>query len=139
MGRRAGMVLITIALAMGGAHGQEPPEPGLLFYLSGDRGLTADYAAGGDPRPNFASDVRIIPDGARGAAIECGHTQLLSYRAAGQHLRRARHAVVLLALARAGRPHTVPDLPRRLRRSLQLGHGLVCASTTTARAASTRS
>ena len=27
-------------------------EPGLLFYLSGDSGLNADYAAGGNPVPN---------------------------------------------------------------------------------------
>ena len=28
-------------------------EPGLLFYLSGDHGFKADYAAGGDPMPNY--------------------------------------------------------------------------------------
>ncbi|MGH9562079.1 MAG: hypothetical protein ACRD3S_11555, partial [Terracidiphilus sp.] len=26
-------------------------EPGLLFYLSGDKGFNADYAAGGNPVP----------------------------------------------------------------------------------------
>jgi hypothetical protein len=32
------------------------PEPGLLFYLSGDHEFTADYAAGGDPQPiSFAA------------------------------------------------------------------------------------
>ena len=30
----------------------EPP-PGLLFYLSGDHGFNADYAAGGKPEPNY--------------------------------------------------------------------------------------
>ncbi len=58
-------------------------EPGLLFYLSGSRGLTADVSAGGTPEPNFASDVHPIPDGAHGPALECGHTQLLSYWAPG--------------------------------------------------------
>ena len=58
-------------------------DPGLLFYLSGDRGLTADFAAGGEPAPNFASDVRVIADGAKGPGLECGHTQLLSYWAPG--------------------------------------------------------
>jgi len=58
-------------------------EPGLLFYLSGDRGLTADYAAGGSREPTFVNDVRIVADGARGAGIECGDTQLLAYRAPG--------------------------------------------------------
>jgi hypothetical protein len=55
-----------------------PPESGLLFYLSGERGLTADYSAGGTPEPNFASDVTTIPDGARGAAIRCGNLQRYS-------------------------------------------------------------
>ena len=59
------------------------PEPGLLFYLSGDRGLTADYSAGGTPEPNYASEVTVIPDGARGPGLQCGHTQLLSYWAPG--------------------------------------------------------
>ena len=41
-----------------------------------------------------------------------------------QHSCAAGHAVVLLALARTGRPHAVSGLPRRLCRSLQLGHGV---------------
>jgi hypothetical protein len=59
------------------------PEPGLLFHLSADQGLTADYSAGGTPEPNFASEVTVIPDGARGPGLQCGHTQLLSYWAPG--------------------------------------------------------
>jgi hypothetical protein len=58
-------------------------EPGLLFYLSGDRGLTADYAAGGNPIPNYVKDVKILPDGAHGSYIQCGDNQLLSYWAPG--------------------------------------------------------
>ncbi len=42
----------------------------------------------------------------------------------GQHLRPARHPVVLLAFARAGRADRVPVVPRRLRRPFQLGHGV---------------
>ncbi len=57
-------------------------EPGLLFYLSGDRALKADYAQGAS-EPNFASDVQVIADGAKGPGLQCGHTQLLSYRAPG--------------------------------------------------------
>ncbi|MGE5814603.1 MAG: LamG domain-containing protein, partial [Acidobacteriota bacterium] len=60
-----------------------PSEPGLLFYLSGDHGLVADYSAGATPEPTFLSDVRTVADGAKGAAIECGNTQLLAYRAPG--------------------------------------------------------
>jgi len=62
---------------------ETPPEPGLLFYLSGSHGLTADYSAGGTPEPNFASEVTVIPDGAKGPGLQCGHTQLLSYWAPG--------------------------------------------------------
>jgi hypothetical protein len=59
------------------------PDPGLLFYLSASQGLEADFSAGGTPSPNFASEVRVIPDGASGPGLECGHTQLLSYWAPG--------------------------------------------------------
>ncbi len=77
------------------AHSQQPlpnrplpavrpaPEPGLLFYLSGDHGFDADYAAGGVPGPNFQSDVKILPGGARGSYIQAGNNQLLSYWAPG--------------------------------------------------------
>ena len=53
-------------------------KPGLLFHLSGNGGLKADYAAG-DPVPNYMYNISIIPDGAQGAGIHCGHEQLLSY------------------------------------------------------------
>jgi len=58
-------------------------QPGLLFYLSGDKEFTADYAAGGDPRPNFVRDVRVIKDGAKGPGFECANSQLMSYWAPG--------------------------------------------------------
>ncbi|HWB33007.1 MAG TPA: LamG domain-containing protein [Acidobacteriaceae bacterium] len=58
-------------------------EPGLLFYLSGDHSLRADYAANGRPDPNFQSDVQVLPGGAHGSYIQCGNNQLLSYWAAG--------------------------------------------------------
>jgi hypothetical protein len=58
-------------------------QPGLLFYLSGDKGFNADYAAGGDPVPNYLSDVKILPGGAQGSYLQCGNDQLLSYWAPG--------------------------------------------------------
>jgi hypothetical protein len=58
-------------------------ESGLLFYLSGDHGFNADYAAGGDPAPNYISDVKILPGGAKGSYIQSGNNQLLSYWAPG--------------------------------------------------------
>ncbi len=60
-----------------------PPEPGLLFYLSGEQGTTADVSAAGKPEPTFDSEVRKIADGARGAALECGNFQQLAWRAPG--------------------------------------------------------
>lgn len=58
-------------------------EPGLLFYLSANKSLTADYAHGGNPVPNYAKDVKILPGGAKGNYIQCGDNQLLSYWAPG--------------------------------------------------------
>src|SRR6202044_1092105 len=58
-------------------------QPGLLFYLSGDHGFKADYAAGGVPDPNFLKDVKILPGGAKGSYFQCGNDQLLSYWAPG--------------------------------------------------------
>ena len=58
-------------------------EPGLLFYLSGDSSVNADYAAGGNPVPNYMKDVKIVPNGVSGSYIQCGNNQLLSYWAPG--------------------------------------------------------
>ena len=58
-------------------------EPGLLFYLSGDHGFNADYAAGGNPVPNYAKDVSIKPGGPHGNYIQCEDTQQLTYWASG--------------------------------------------------------
>ena len=59
------------------------PEPGLLFYLSGDHGYTADFAAGGQVLPNFLEGLEIIPDGAIGKAFQARDDQLMSYFAPG--------------------------------------------------------
>ena len=58
-------------------------EPGLLFYLSGEKEFTADFAAGGQILPNFLRDVTIIPDGAHGKGFRAEDSQLLSYWAPG--------------------------------------------------------
>jgi hypothetical protein len=58
-------------------------EPGLLFYLSGDKSFNADYAAGGNPVPNYVRDLKIQPNGVNGSYIQCGDNQLLSYWAPG--------------------------------------------------------
>ena len=48
-------------------------EPGLLFYLSGDHGTTADFSAGHTPTPNFESGITTIQDGAKGAENTWSH------------------------------------------------------------------
>ncbi len=58
-------------------------EPGLLFYLSGDKNFEADFAANGRHSPNFQSDVAVSPGGVKGAYIRSGNDQLLSYWAPG--------------------------------------------------------
>ena len=58
-------------------------EPGLLFYVSGNKGTTADFAAGGQVEPNFSSEVTTIPDGAKGPALRCGGLQRLAWWAPG--------------------------------------------------------
>jgi Concanavalin A-like lectin/glucanases superfamily len=95
MKRTPALLLCILLFLAVSARAQEPfirspttstphtTEPGLLFYLSGDHGFNADYAAGGVPAPNFQSDVRILPGGAKGSYIQCGNNQLLSYWAAG--------------------------------------------------------
>ena len=65
------------------AAAQSSGEPGLLFYLSGEKGVIADYAAG-DPNPSVINDVTLVPDGAVGTGFSCAHfTQLMGYWAAG--------------------------------------------------------
>jgi hypothetical protein len=56
---------------------------GLLFYLSGEKGTTADFAAPGTSEPNFDFQVTRIPDGAKGAAFSCGDLQRLCWSAPG--------------------------------------------------------
>ena len=106
------------------AFAQSAREPGLLFHLSGERGLTADFSAGGTPEPNFAGDVKVVPDGAKGAGIQCAHTQVLSYWAPGNVSAERGTLSLFWRAPRAGRTDAVSDLSCRLRRPLELGHGV---------------
>ena len=73
-----------LLLLAAGLAGAQTNEPGLLFHLSGDHGLTAYYAAGGDPTPNFAdTEAKVIAGGPHGSYIQCGGHQILSYWAPG--------------------------------------------------------
>jgi hypothetical protein len=77
------MFVALHCLGQQSSSGHAPPEPGLLFYLSGDHGFKADYAAGGNPDPNYLYDVKILPGGAKDSYLQCGNNQLLSYWAPG--------------------------------------------------------
>ncbi|THD77055.1 MAG: LamG domain-containing protein [Phenylobacterium sp.] len=78
--RRLGYALGVALLALSGtAHAEAP---GLLFHLSADQGLTADQAAG-DPAPNFADKVKIVPDGRLGGALSAADDVVLSWKAPG--------------------------------------------------------
>ncbi len=56
--------------------------PQLLFHASADKSLVAD-TAGGDPVPNFQDHVKLVPNGARGSAIEWADDGVLSWNAPG--------------------------------------------------------
>ena len=60
-----------------------PAGDGLLFYLSAEKGTTADLAAPGTATPTFDAEVTTIADGAHGAALRCADLQRLAYRAPG--------------------------------------------------------
>jgi hypothetical protein len=75
-------IIIFSGAALSFGQAIDTTKDGLLFYLSGDKGFTADYACG-KAEPNFLSNVKIIKDGAKGVGFECAHTQLMSYWAPG--------------------------------------------------------
>ena len=79
---RLGLFLsLSLASRLPGAEAD--PEPGLLFYVSGEHGTTADFSAGATPKPNFESGITSIPDGAKGAALRCSDLERLSWWAPG--------------------------------------------------------
>ena len=74
---------LFLTLLLGGRAARADDDQGLLFYLSGEQGTTADFSAGGTPTPNYDFQVTRIPDGAKGAALRCGDLQRLSWWAPG--------------------------------------------------------
>jgi len=75
-------LLLLPALGACSARAAEA-EPGLLFYVSGERGTDVDFSRAGTKAAKIAARVSRIPDGARGAGLRCEHTQVLSWEAAG--------------------------------------------------------
>jgi hypothetical protein len=79
-------LLLSAALTVAPTLVHAAPEPrgdsGLLFHLTGDKGLTADLA-GGEAAPNFADKVKIRTDPVHGPYIEAAGEETLSWMAPG--------------------------------------------------------
>ena len=72
-------LLLTFCIACL-THAQQPSS--LLFHLSGEDGVVADFARGSG-EPHYLSQISVIDDGAAGKALRCGYKQLLTWRAPG--------------------------------------------------------
>ncbi len=75
-----------LAAGIGGSAGvaaakNDTGSSGLLFYLSADNGLDADFAKG-DPKPSFDDKVSVAQDPATGPYIRSEGEQVLAWRAA---------------------------------------------------------
>ena len=79
---RRRFVLMACAAAGALAGAAQAAEPGLLFRLSADKSLTAEVA-GGDPVPNFADKVKIVPNGRIGGALSTEDDVVLTWKAPG--------------------------------------------------------
>ncbi|MDE1916019.1 MAG: LamG domain-containing protein [Sphingomonadales bacterium] len=73
------------ALALGALPAAAAPGDGLLFRASLDHDFHAE-TAGGDPVPNFRSDVSIVPDGAIGGAARWEDDGYVAWKAPGNML-----------------------------------------------------
>ena len=73
---------IALLLFLTGAGVSAQSEDALLFHLSGDNGINADFSVG-KAEPNFLSFISIAEDGRLGKAIRCSDGQTLAYRAPG--------------------------------------------------------
>ena len=73
---------LTVIPAFAHAAPDQQGDSGLLFRLTGDKGLTADVA-GGVATPNFADKVKIKTDPGHGAYIEAAGEETLSWMAPG--------------------------------------------------------
>jgi hypothetical protein len=84
---------------------------GLLFHLTGDKGLKADVAAG-EATPNFADKVKLKTDPVHGAYIEASSEQVLSWMAPATSRPSAARSASSGARPRAGRDRAVPVMFR---------------------------
>ncbi|GAA0535790.1 hypothetical protein FHS83_003238 [Rhizomicrobium palustre] len=66
------------------SYAKEPagPAPGLLFYMSADKSLTADFARG-EAVPNFSDKFKIVNDGRMGSALATDDENVVAWKAPG--------------------------------------------------------
>lgn len=82
MGRSLVRVLALGACLLGAAAAPAPQASGLLFQLDFDRALTADDARG-DPMPNIADRVKILPGGPHDNYLQLADDGVVSWHAPG--------------------------------------------------------
>jgi hypothetical protein len=73
---------LIAAPGLGHAAPEQQGDSGLLFHLTGAKGLTADLAAG-QAAPNFADKIKIQTDPVHGPYIEASGDEVLSWMAPG--------------------------------------------------------
>jgi hypothetical protein len=96
--RHWGISIGALAIAAPALAQPIPRDDGLLFYLSADKHLTADIAAG-DPVPNFRAAVTVTPDGAIGGAARWDDAGYVTWNAPG-NMRAARGTLAFFWRAR---------------------------------------
>ena len=79
----------------------------LLFHLSAEEGVVADYARGSG-EPGYLSQISVIDDGVQGKALRCGYKQLLTWKAPGNIYAREG---TLAFFWRAVEPFTPTEFP----------------------------
>jgi len=75
-----GVVGAVLFSATAPVNAANDSDPGLLFRYSADNGLAADFARG-EPQPNFADKVKVIPDGKAGPGLQAAGDEVLSWQA----------------------------------------------------------
>jgi len=77
------IVLFASGLCIFSGTSVNAQQSGLLFYLSGKGGLTADYAQG-EAGPLSTANIEFVSNGALGTGLSCPHnTHILAYSAPG--------------------------------------------------------
>ena len=103
--KKAGFSLFLFFFILPLAHAQQAGS--LLFHLSAEEGVVADFARGSG-EPTYLSQVSVIDDGVRGKALRCGYKQLLTWRAPGNIYAREG---TLAFFWRAVEPFTPTEFP----------------------------